>query len=283
MTGVVPTDDDDQPLRPDNSTFDTITLPLSTTSLTSILHARCRVASSLGRECMSEFFATFVMMGFGTGSGAQVALSNGQHGNYTHITLCWGIAVMLGIHIGGAISGAHMNPAVSFTWCVLGKFPWMKLPWYCISQYDPAFSIEKSGRIFVSGPQVTETLLSAFITEVLCAAFLIIGVLAITHPSNPHMNALGIPTTTGLLVVGIGMAFGLNTGYAVNPAADLGCRLFALVAGWGPIVFTVNDGYWWIPLVAPCLGGVLGGCVYTISIDAQHPDKDMKATTSTLK
>ncbi|ETW04796.1 hypothetical protein, variant 2 [Aphanomyces invadans] len=134
MTGVVPTDDDDQPLRPDNSTFDTITLPLSTTSLTSILHARCRVASSLGRECMSEFFATFVMMGFGTGSGAQVALSNGQHGNYTHITLCWGIAVMLGIHIGGAISGAHMNPAVSFTWCVLGKFPWMKLPWYCISQ-----------------------------------------------------------------------------------------------------------------------------------------------------
>ncbi|RHY30179.1 hypothetical protein DYB32_004569, partial [Aphanomyces invadans] len=187
MTGVVPTDDDDQPLRPDNSTFDTITLPLSTTSLTSILHARCRVASSLGRECMSEFFATFVMMGFGTGSGAQVALSNGQHGNYTHITLCWGIAVMLGIHIGGAISGAHMNPAVSFTWCVLGKFPWMKLPWYCISQvsgafcaawvvflmyypaltqYDPAFSIEKSGRIFVSGPQVTETLLSAFITEV---------------------------------------------------------------------------------------------------------------------
>ncbi|RQM11490.1 hypothetical protein B5M09_006908 [Aphanomyces astaci] len=192
MTQVFPDDKDDQPLRPENSTSSSDTTDVivpnskDEPSLVTFLQRRCRLRTPLGRECISEFFSTFVMMGFGGGSGAQVTLSNGQHGNYTHITLCWGIAVMLGIHVGGAISGAHMNPAVSFTFCVLGKLPWGKLPWFCLSQlsgafcaawvvflmyypaltqYDPEFTMAKSGRIFVSGPQTTETLLSAFVTE----------------------------------------------------------------------------------------------------------------------
>ncbi|KAF0696394.1 Aste57867_12860 [Aphanomyces stellatus] len=291
MVQVLPRDkdNDDEPLCPDHSSS---SLAPVEAAWPAFLRRHCRCETPLARECMAEFFSTFVLMGFGGGSGTQVALSNGRHGNYTHITLCWGIAVMLGVHVAGTISGAHMNPAVSFTFAVFGKLPWRKLPWYALSQvggafaaawviflmyypaltaYDPDFSVEKSGQIFISSPQATETLLSAFTTEVLCAAFLVIGVFAIAHPSNIHMNAVGIPIANGLLVVGLGMAFGLNTGYAVNPATDFGCRLFALLAGWGPGVFQVNDGYWWVPIVAPCLGGVVGATLFTMCIEAQLP------------
>jgi glycerol uptake facilitator-like aquaporin len=75
----------------------------------------------------------------------------------------------------------------------------------------------------------------------------------------------------GLLVVVIGMAFGFNAGYAINPARDLGPRVFTYLAGWGSPVFSAGNGWWWVPLVAPAMGGVLGGFVYDACIGKRHP------------
>ena len=73
------------------------------------------------------------------------------------------------------------------------------------------------------------------------------------------------------LVALIGMSFGLNAGYAINPARDLGPRLFTALAGWGGEVFRAGHGWWWVPLVAPCLGALLGGFVYDLLITRHHP------------
>jgi glycerol uptake facilitator-like aquaporin len=80
------------------------------------------------------------------------------------------------------------------------------------------------------------------------------------------------PLLVGALVLLIGMTFGFNAGYAINPARDLGPRLFTAVAGWGPKVFTVHNGmWWWVPVVGPLIGGVLGGFVYDVFIARHHP------------
>jgi aquaporin-10 len=75
----------------------------------------------------------------------------------------------------------------------------------------------------------------------------------------------------GMLVMAIGMAFGVNAGYAINPARDFGPRLFTALAGWGPGVFTAANGWWWVPIVAPCLGGLLGGYFYDVCVRDRHP------------
>jgi glycerol uptake facilitator-like aquaporin len=79
------------------------------------------------------------------------------------------------------------------------------------------------------------------------------------------------PLLVGLLVVGIGVAFGFNAGYAINPARDLGPRLFTAVAGWGGDVFTAAGGWWWVPVVGPTIGAVAGGSLYDLCITRRHP------------
>ena len=81
----------------------------------------------------------------------------------------------------------------------------------------------------------------------------------------PAPNGL-VPVVVGLLVVVIGATFGFNSGYAINPARDFGPRLFAYLAGWDASAFPGKDGYWWVPIVAPCIGGVLGGWVYDLFV-----------------
>ena len=83
--------------------------------------------------------------------------------------------------------------------------------------------------------------------------------------------AAGGPVLVGALVAAIGMSFGFNAGYAINPARDLGPRLFTALAGWGGEVFRAGNGWWWVPIVAPCIGGVLGGFVYDVLIARCHP------------
>jgi glycerol uptake facilitator-like aquaporin len=79
------------------------------------------------------------------------------------------------------------------------------------------------------------------------------------------------PILVGLLVVGIGVAFGFNAGYAINPARDFGPRLFTAVAGWGSGVFTAGHGWWWVPIVGPLAGAVAGGAVYDACVTRLHP------------
>lgn len=247
------------------------------------------------REAAAEFLGTLVLIAFGTGVVAEVVLSRGTNGSALSIHLAWGLAVTMGIYVAGGVSGAHLNPAVTLALATLRGFPWRKLPAYVAAQvagafagasltfatYRAAFDHYDGGVRQVSGAQATAGIFSTypqpylgigggFLDQVVGTALLMLGIFAISDRRNAG-PATGGPVLVGGLVAAIGMSFGLNAGYAINPARDFGPRLFTSLAGWGGAVFQAGDGWWWVPIVAPCLGAVLGGLVYDLFVTRHHP------------
>jgi MIP family channel proteins len=242
------------------------------------------------RECLAEFFGTFVMVAFGLGVNNEVDLSKAAKGTFLSINMCWGIALMLGVHIADGVSGAHLNPAVTFAMATFHRLPWRKVPGYVLAQClgafcaaipiyalyyqvlqltDPQKTFTRA--IFVSFPSDDISNLTAFYTEFLATAMLLVGVFAITDKRNCGAQRNYSPVHFMLLLWGIGMAFGRNTSYAINPARDIGPRLFICLAGWGSAVFTVRSHYFWVPLVGPSLGGLVGAGAYKLFIGNHHP------------
>ena len=252
--------------------------------------SKWKITNPLLRECLAEFIGTFVLIMFGDGVVAQKVLSDGKNGEYLSINLCWGLAVMFGIYFSGGVSGAHLNPAVTFTLAVFKRFEWKKLPYYIFAQIFGAFigaafvylvyypALQNTGDItnikyagiFATYPQDFETIGGSFFTEFMGTLLLLAGIFAIGDSKNSPASAYTKPAAVGLLVVAIGMAFGFNTGYAINPARDFGPRLFTAVGPWGSKVFTANNYYFWVPVVAPLFGGVFGGAVYYGFVEAHH-------------
>jgi len=248
------------------------------------------------RESAAELLGTFVLIVFGTGVVAEVVLSRRDLGTPLTIHLAWGLAVTMGVYVAAGVSGAHLNPAVTLTLASLRGFPWRKVPAYVAAQtvgaffgaavtfftYREAFTAFDGGARRVTGPLATagifatypQPFLSAFpggfVDQVVGTALLMLGIFAFSDRRNAG-NAVGGPALVGALVAVIGMAFGFNAGYAINPARDLGPRLFTFLAGWGSEVFRAGGGWWWVPIVAPCLGGLLGGVVYDLVVGRHHP------------
>jgi len=241
------------------------------------------------RDYIAEFCGTFVMMMFGDGVIAQTVLSGGIHGGQVTINLCWGIAVILGIYTAGGISGAHLNPAVTLTLAIFRKFSWKKVPGYCIAQgagafaaaavlyvnYYHAFNAFDGGIHTVTGSNATAGIFStypasfltiegALLDEFVTTGILVFGIFAINDLGNTGAGNLG-PLMVGLLVMALGMAFGWQTGYAVNPARDLGPRLFAYLI-YGNDVFTAGSNFFmnysFIPIFAPLFGAPIGAFLY---------------------
>lgn len=242
-------------------------------------------------ELLAEFLGTFVLMLFGIGVVAMVVLfpSNtpGEliHGGYTNITLGWGLAVTMGIYIAGKISGGHLNPAVTLTLAVFRGFPWVKVLPYSIAQtsgaffaaalvyrnYLPAFhqfdpQLEKTASVFTTFPAFPALPQAGFLDQVIGTALLLLMVLAITDELNVPPGANLAPLMIGLVVVAIGMSFGGMHGYAINPARDFGPRLFTAVAGFRNNGLSDGPHVWWVPVVAPLLGGLAGGAVYDFGV-----------------
>ena len=247
------------------------------------------------REAAAEFLGTFVLIAFGTGVVAQKVLSGGADGSALGIHLAWGLAVMMGIYASAGVSGAHLNPAVSLALAALRGFPWAKLPAYVAAQVAGAFSgaaltyltyreafdhfdsgvravsgATATAGIFATYPQPYLSLGGGFLDQVVGTALLMLGIFAISDRRNAGPVAGG-PVLVAALVAVIGMSFGTNAGYAINPARDLGPRVFTALAGWGGEVFRAGNGWWWVPIVAPCLGALLGGFVYDLLITRHHP------------
>lgn len=252
--------------------------------------SRMAVKTPLVRECLAEFMGTFILICFGDGVVAQVVLSDYKNGEYLSINLCWGLAVMMGIYFSGGVSGAHLNPAVSFTLAVFKRFSWSKVLPYMISQIagafcgalmvfliyypviksvDPELTLSTAG-IFATYPSALVGNETAFLTELFGTALLMGGIFAIGDQLNKPASPYTSPAAVGLLVVAIGMAFGFNSGYAINPARDFGPRLLTAVAGWGSQVFTERS-YFWVPIVGPLVGGVIGGGAYMLFVENHHP------------
>ncbi len=249
------------------------------------------------REAAAEFLGTFILIVFGVGVVAQVVLSAGTSGQYLSINIAWGLAVTMGCYVAGGVSGGHLNPAVTLALAVYRGFPWGKVLPFMVAQtagafiaaatvyltYREAFTALDGGVRQITGSQGTagifatypQAFLSSFpggfIDQVVGTALLVLCIFAITDRRNAPAPGSLTPVIVGLLVLLIGATFGYNAGYAINPARDFGPRLFTAVGGWGGGVFSAANGWWWVPIVAPCVGAVLGGAVYDLLVTRNYP------------
>ena len=226
---------------------------------------------------LSEFIGTMILILLGDGVVAAVLLRNSkaEHSGWIVITFGWGMAVAIAVYV-ALISGAHINPAVTVGLASVGAFPWARVPGYIIAQLLGAFvgavlvwityydhwketddPVLKLG-VFSTIPQIRNTVPN-FITEVIGTAMLLFGVLAIITNAQPAVA----PLSVGFLVLAIGLSLGGPTGYAINPARDLGPRIAHAVLpipGKGDSDFS----YGWIPVVAPLVGGIIGAVLWSI-------------------
>ncbi len=246
---------------------------------------------SLVAELVAEFLGTFVLILFGTGVVAMVVLFPSKnpgetiHGGFTNITLGWGLGVTMGIYVAGKISGAHLNPAVTLALAVFRDFPWRKVVPYCFAQsggafvaaslvywnYLPAFrqvdpQLQSTAGVFTTFPAFPGLPQAGFLDQLIGTGLLVLLILAITDEFNMPPGANLAPLLVGLVVVAIGMSFGGMHGYAINPARDLGPRLFTVVAGFRNNGLTDGSRVWWIPVVAPLVGGLAGAALYDFGI-----------------
>jgi len=246
---------------------------------------------SLLAELTAEFLGTLVLILLGTGVVAMVVLFPTQtpgeliHGGFTNITLGWGLGVTMGIYVAGKISGAHLNPAVTLALAVFRGFPWRKVLPYSIAQvagafaaaalvyrnYLPAFHqmdphLEKTAGVFTTFPAFPNLPQAGFLDQVIGTALLLLFIFAITDEFNMPPGANMAPVMIGLVVVAIGMSFGAMHGYPINPARDFGPRLFTVLAGFRNNGLTDGNRVWWVPVLAPLVGGVLGAAVYDFGI-----------------
>jgi MIP family channel proteins len=255
------------------------------------------MSRALTRELMAEFFGTFVLIVFGVGVVAQVVLSKQTAGGYVSINIAWGLAVAMGCYVAAGVTGAHLNPAVTIALATHRSFPWKKVIPYSAAQVSGAFVASAvvfvtyhdaftafdggvrqvigplgTGGIFATYPQPFLSVLpGGFIDQVVGTALLVACILGITDSRNSPAPAGLVPVIVGLLVVLIGATFGFNAGYAINPARDFGPRLFTAVAGWGSGVFAAGGHWWWVPIVAPPVGGVAGATAYDFFVGSRFP------------
>ncbi|MBF7114013.1 MIP/aquaporin family protein [Pediococcus pentosaceus] len=235
--------------------------------------------NSLSLQLLGEFIGTFVLVLLGDGVVAGVSLrkSKAEGSGWIAITLGWGLAVTLGVYASSFLSPAHLNPAVSVGMAIAGKFPWSSVIPYSIAQilgglvggivvwihYYPHWK-ETKDKDAILGTFATEPAIRNysmnFISEVVGTAVLIFGLLAFTR--GQFTQGLN-PIAVGVLITAIGLSLGGTTGYAINPARDLGPRLAHAML---PIA---NKGgsdwaYSWVPILGPVAGAILGAICFNL-------------------
>jgi glycerol uptake facilitator protein len=257
-----------------------------------------------GQEFMAEILGTMVLILFGCGVVAMVVLFGATNppipgevvkGGYTNITLGWGLAVTFGIYVAGTISGAHLNPAVTLAMAATKRMPWSKVPHYILAQfigaflgaalvfavyypkwvqYDPQF--DHTTGVFATFPAVPG-FWPGFVDQVVGTALLLGMILAVVDKLNALPGSNLGPFIIGLIIVAIGISFGGMNGYAINPARDMGPRLFALMMGFKNNGFFMADPatgqqvasiIWFVPVIGPIVGGLLGAFAYDLTIGA---------------
>jgi glycerol uptake facilitator protein len=254
------------------------------------------VKNSYVGELLAEFLGTMILILFGVGVVAQVVTTpTGGLGDHDSIAWAWGIGVILGVYVAAGISGGHINPAVTIAFAAFGGFPWRKVLPYALAQTAGAFvaaiivrfvyadliyKVDPDHTIKTQGIYSTLPgngvdgvgIPTAFFDQIVGTAILVFVVFAlITAANNPPLANMA-PVVIGLLVVGIGMAWGANAGYAINPARDFGPRLASLVTGYETAMLDQNGvPYFWLPIVAPIIGGLLGGALWKYTLERYLP------------
>lgn len=269
-------------------------------------HPASRWRKGLVGELWAEFLGCFILISFGDGVVAMLwalfgsgrttpagALQSG--GDWLLIAWGWAMAVTFAVYTVGGITGAHINPAVTFGAAIRKNLPWNKVPSYWAAQllgcfvgaalvfaiYNNAINNYDEVHNIVKGTPASVATYSTFATfpapyfhnvwgpladQIVGTFFLVLFVWAISDDFNIPVGSNLAPFIVGLIVLAVGISFGANAGYAINPARDFGPRMFAWIAGWGKIAFPGDYGnvntYFWIPIVGPLIGGAIASVFY---------------------
>lgn len=260
-------------------------------------------------DMWAEFCGCVILIAFGdgvvamlwalVGSGRSSGGALYSSGDWLLVTWGWALAVCFAVYVVGGISGAHINPAVTLGAAVRKQLPWNKVPAFWLAQvlgcfvgaalvflvYNNAINHYDQMHNIIKGQPNSVATYSTFATfpapyfhnvmgplvdQIVGTFFLVLFVWAVTDNLNSPVGSNMAPWIIGMIVMAVGISFGANAGYAINPARDFGPRMFALIAGWGKVAFPGDYGnintYFWIPIVGPLIGGGLASIFYEVGI-----------------
>ncbi|CNL46467.1 MIP/aquaporin family protein [Yersinia aldovae] len=276
-------------------------------------------SSTLKGQCIAEFLGTGLLIFFGVGCVAALKLAGASFGQW-EISIIWGLGVAMAIYLTAAISGAHLNPAVTIALWLFACFDRRKVIPYIVAQVAGAFcaaalvyglyynlfvdfeqthqmvrgsteSLNLAG-IFSTYPNPHISVFQAFLVETVITAILMCLILALTDDGNGIPRGPLAPLLIGILIAVIGASMGPLTGFALNPARDFGPKAFAYLAGWGEIAFTGSRDipYFLVPIFGPIVGALLGAFGYRALIGRHLPcdvcvaeEEETTATTTERK
>ncbi len=261
-------------------------------------------------ELIAEAVAMFLIITIGDSVAAMYTLYDPSpyQQAYWGVCITWGLAVTIAIYTTASVSGCHANPAVTLALAIFRKFSWRKVLPYCVAQvlggllgaaivyalFSPVIdqfnafhhltrSAGGAAGVFFTHPGLAIQPMHAFTDEIILTAILIFGIFAITEQYNeqaPGANSGAL--IIGFLVAAIGASMGYLEAWAINPARDLGPRLFCFLAGWGNSAFPSPGNYWWIPILGPLIGGVAGGGAYQLLIHQFLPARQRARTMQSI-
>ncbi|MCL2891874.1 MIP/aquaporin family protein [Brenneria tiliae] len=257
-------------------------------------------SSTLKGQCIAEFLGTGLLIFFGVGCVAALKLAGASFGQW-EISIIWGLGVAMAIYLTAAISGAHLNPAVTIALWLFACFDRRKVVPYILAQIAGAFcsaalvyglyynlfvDFEQTHHIvrgsveslnlastFSTYPHPQISVIQAFLVETVITAILMCLILALTDDGNGIPRGPLAPLLIGILIAVIGASMGPLTGFALNPARDFGPKLFTFLAGWGEVAFTgARDiPYFLVPIFGPIVGACLGAFGYRALIGRHLP------------
>lgn len=260
---------------------------------------------SLTGPCIAEFLGTALLVFFGVGGIAALKLANASFGQW-EISVIWGLGVAMAVYLTAAISGAHLNPAVTIALWLCANFERRKVTPYIVAQIAGGFcaaalvytlyqslfmSVEQTqnivrgsveslqtAKVFSTYPDPHVSFSQAFLVETVITAVLMSLIMSLTDDGNGIPRGPLAPLLIGLVVALLGASMGPLTGFALNPARDFGPKLFAYTAGWGTVAFTGarEIPYFLVPLFAPVVGAVLGGFGYRALIARYLPSHSLE-------
>ena len=260
------------------------------------------------KEFIGEVFGTFILILLGDGVVANVGLAPRVAGtayNWNTITIGWAFAVIIAVYVSAGVSGAHLNPAVTLGLAVRRGFPWKKVLPYIVAQMIGAFLgaaavylVYRDGLVAAGMPNVWSTgpgnvwgaqfwggvvadlpkeppvfgLLTASIAELFGTFMLIWGIAASGDLKNNGLKDNLGGLIVGFTVLAVGLSLGGPSGYSINPARDLGPRLFGALAGTKGLF----DGLYWLipPVLVPAIAGPIGFWLYDVLVAKNLPKKD---------
>jgi MIP family channel proteins len=262
------------------------------------LRQKFQIRTKLTRNLLSEFFGTAILLFIGIAVVMQFILSKEKVNAYVQINIGWGLGIAFSVYLCAKTSGGHFNPGVSLAMVTLGKLSIKDFFLYFIVQTFGAFvgsagaygiyydqfqkfsgdaryiaGLKGTAACFASFPAAHVSHTTAFFDQIAGTGLLVLFVCCIIDKRS-KIPAAAHPLLFGLVVMMIGTCFALNLGYPINPARDLGPRIFAYFI-YGSGVFTYQGYYFWIPVIAPLVGGPLGAWLYQIFVGIHVPDEEV--------